>query len=713
MMNVYSVGITISMVDHVSAAMGVMTRHLMQGQMAADALNKRLAQIKSGFANGAIMMGAGMAIAAPLIHATNEAAKLEQAMKRVQVATDSSMADMSGFSELLSVVSNKTGIFSKVDLAKFSATMASGGIRLPDIKTLLPMFAQSADILKVTSHASPETTAHTLTAIAHQFGKYTAAEMTPIVKAFTALAPMIPGSVKGFATMGGYVNILGSRELKMDPVQLMTLQAAAMQTTGGGGAGARGSLSGSTLINMLARTIPGVFGSGLLSGKSSFALASMGMTNAADGRSKLMTNGGLDLEKMMKVLKGVHDMAETAEGRVTLAKRMLANSPMLGKKAGEVQTFSNAVIKDGGNKVAASEFTMKLFQWAFGAAGRAAAVVSDDKFQGQMQYMKGRVTNYKGIEATQKELLKTYTMQTTRLQTNLTTLSSTIGTQALPMLTKIATRFADMANEANKFLEKHPGVTRMLVALAGVTSGMLIAGGAAMFLKSAVMAIAFFFPPLRVAIIGTTIAIGALSAIIAFGKIHSNQLRIALAFLIQTIPFARESINLVQLVIKKFPSICQGAVQAFSLLGLAITRFIGLVGAAVGAFTSSWNTSMKSTFTTGNFGQIPTFKMPGIAEANKTLREVGLTGNANRSHLFMQHPSAPKAPVKKAAAGVVNNHIAINVSNNGKKELKPQEIASAVRSVLNDDSRFAARAVTSGGGSHMSKYQTGGGYDIG
>jgi hypothetical protein len=204
-------------------------------------------------------------------------------MKRVQVATASSQAQMSGFSSILSQVSDKTAIFSQADLANFSGDMAASGIRsMKDIKALLPMFAQSADILNSTpAHTPPSQTAHTLAALAHQFGRYSPEEMKPIVNTATALAPMLPGGMKGFSLMGSYVNIQGSRLLNADPVKLMTLQAAAMQTSGGGGSGARGPLSGANISNALTRAIPGVFGSGIFSGKGAFALQAMGLTKEA------------------------------------------------------------------------------------------------------------------------------------------------------------------------------------------------------------------------------------------------------------------------------------------------------------------------------------------------------------------------------------------------------------------------------------------------
>jgi hypothetical protein len=51
----------------------------------------------------------------------------------------------------------------------------------------------------------------------------------------------------------------------------------------------------------------------------------------------------MNLDAFMAQLKKVHDLSESAAGRMQLAHNMLRAAPMLGKKAGEVREFANTV----------------------------------------------------------------------------------------------------------------------------------------------------------------------------------------------------------------------------------------------------------------------------------------------------------------------------------------------------------------------------------
>ena len=340
------------------------------------------------------------------------------------------------------------------------------------------MFAEAADILKVTAHIGPEQTAHVLSALAHQFGRYKPDQMKPIIESVAALAPLLPGGVKGFAGMGGYVNILGSRLLGIDPKDLLTLQATAMQTTGGSGSGARGALSGAMIMNTLMRAIPGVFGSGLLEGKSAFALRSMGMTDA-HGASTVMENGRMKLDKFLDKLASFQDRSQTAEGRVGIAKEMMKYSFMLNKKQGEMDNFLKSVVGSGGKSIAPSELSMKLFAYAFGAGSRVAAAMSDPSFRSQHMKLKGAVDNAPSIEERQKELMRTLVMQQTRLGTNLNSLLAIVGDQMLPTLTKVTGAAADLVDWLRKFLSAHPSITRTLIVLTSAASFAAATRGAA------------------------------------------------------------------------------------------------------------------------------------------------------------------------------------------------------------------------------------------
>jgi len=501
--NLFTVGITVELINKVSGAMAGVTTSLMQGDAAAKQLQGQLNKVQSLYSSGLMMAGAGVTLAAPLVIAVKEAMKLETAIKRVQVATLSSTQQMAGFSEMLSEVAHQTAIFSKADLAGMAAGMASSGIRnMADIKKLLPLFAKGADVLKLTTGESPETSVHTMAALAHQFGRFSTSgkdDMTPLVNAAVALSTSIPGGMKGFATMGSYVNTLGSRIMKIDPVDLMVLQATAMQTSGGGGAGARGALSGNNIANVLSRIIPGVMGSGLFSGKSSYALSALGIRDD-QGRSTVFKDGVLSISELARKLEGTSELANSASGRVELAQRMLKFAPMLGKKAPETIEFANRVIASGGSNVAPAEMLMPLFRYAFGSGDKFAAIFSDPKFQSQLLFNQEKVKKAiagGGINTMQEELMQVLHNRLAQLETDTKTLFATIGTQAIPMLSAMALKIDGFVVAINKFAEQHPRLVQAGVALTALASSALILGGAALITRAGFMGLNLIWTPLQ------------------------------------------------------------------------------------------------------------------------------------------------------------------------------------------------------------------------
>ncbi len=723
-MNVFEVGVVVQLVDKVTAAMGVVTRSLMAGQAEANALNVKLKSITGLFQGGLLMMGGGVALAAPLVAATNEAAKLEMALKRVQVATQSSTDDMKGFKGLLADVANRTAVFSMPDLANFSAEMAASGIRTAsDIKSLLPMFAEAADVLKVTAHIGPEQTAHVLSAMAHQFGRYKPEEMRPIIEAVTALAPRLPGGVKGFAGMGGYVNILGSRLLGIDPKELLTLQATAMQTTGGSGTGARGSLSGAMIMNTLMRALPGVFGSGLLEGKSAFALRSMGLTDA-HGASTVMENGKMKLDKFLDKLAGFQDRSQTAEGRVGIAKEMMKYSYMLNKKQPDMDEFLKGVIGSGGKSIAPAELSMKLFAYAFGAGSRVAAAMSDPKFRQQHAFLQKEVNRAPSVEERQKQLMETLIMQQTRLCTNIKSLLAVIGEQALPILTNVTRGAGDLVDAMRKFLSAHPSVTRAIVGLTAAASAFLIIGGAGMVLKAAFLGIAFVASPLATAItaaasacgmwipillVSTPLILGVVAGITAivavvmnwnkimsWARAHITEVKVAFAALLIACPPLGLAIKAITTVMRNWNSIAQVVTNTLGALGNAL---VGLANNAIKAINGIMGTN------------IGLMKSGAVAAADQVLKAYG----ADTLIKGLQSNGANAAKnVGKANAHSTNIDASVNIQNLHIQQQPGESIDHLMKRVedsLNRTAQQNARSVTAGKGTHNSKFLHGGGHE--
>jgi hypothetical protein len=492
-MNTFATSINLSLVDRVSPALAHIAQSMTKTTGAAAMLQKRLDKIGSLYSSGKMMIGAGMALASPLISATKSAMELETAMGRVKMATGASNSQMAELNKTLTTTANQTAIFSKPKLAQFAAEMYAGGIRsMGQINSMLPAFAKAADVLKITSGGKigPEQTIHSLTALSHQFGRYSAEEMRPIIETAVAMSKSLPGGMKTLAGMGSYVNIMGNRALGIDPVQLMAAQAAVAQTSGGTGTG-RGALSGANLANFLKRSMPGVFGSGLLSGKSAWAAATIGLGDST-GASTAMKNGKLDLELLQQKISKFEGMTVQ-----DIAKTALAHVGMLGKKAGEEIPLLKKALALGEKGVSKSQLITQLFQDVYGSASTIAMLMGEKKFLGVEQNLANSARDAiknGGIEAMQAKAMEMLEPQLMRLQTNLGTLGSTIGTQLIPVITPIVKTLGDIVDKATEFASANPKIVQAASGLLAVASGALILGGAANIAAAGFIGLKFVLP---------------------------------------------------------------------------------------------------------------------------------------------------------------------------------------------------------------------------
>ncbi|HEY9680857.1 MAG TPA: hypothetical protein V6C86_04675 [Oculatellaceae cyanobacterium] len=490
-MNVFETGIEIQLVgvDRVCAGLTKIALGLGQAQGAADKMQSHLNRIQNTFRTGMTMINGGMALASPLIHATHAAMDLQTALGRVQIATHASDAQMRTLNDTLTQTANATGIFSKPTLAGFAADMYAAGItQMDQLNKMLPLFAKGADLMKIMSHGTiaPKDAAHTFSALAHQFGRYDEKSMRPIVEAAVAMAPALPGGLKTLSGMGSYVNVMGNRLMGVDPVQLMSLQAAIAQTSGGQGTG-RGAMSGANLINALKRSMPGVFGSGLLKGQSAFSAEVLGL--AKGGVSTIFKNGKLDLNSFIDKMSAF----ESQSGK-QIAQVMLKHVSMLGKKAPEWTKFLHNF--ESNPQAPKAQLITRLLQSQFGSASTIAQLFGDEKFKNLLKSIQDRIKASKGIEAMQEQAMQMLEPQLMRMQTNWITLSSTIGQHMIPVLTKVTRSIADVLDSANKFAEQNPKVVQTLVSLTAVASGLLMIGGVGNILKSAFMGLQFMAMPL-------------------------------------------------------------------------------------------------------------------------------------------------------------------------------------------------------------------------
>ncbi|MBU6455452.1 MAG: phage tail tape measure protein [Cyanobacteria bacterium REEB67] len=502
------------MTDKVSGALAQVAKQFTRSQTAADALQKRLNSIHSLYKSGMMMMGGGMALAAPLVAATKSAMTLESAMARVKIQTGATGKQMEMLNNTFNKTSNETGIFSKPTLARFASEMYSGGItNVNQINSLLPIMAKAADVTKLMSggRVNEMDTLHTLTALSHQFGKYDTKSMTDISNAAVAMSLQLPGGMKSLLGTGSTVNVPGNRMLGIDPTTLMAFQAAVAQTSGSAGAGGKGRMSAANQVNALMRGLPGIFGAGLLSGKSAFAGAVLGLSDRY-GASTIMKNGKMDFLDFQKKLAGAE-----GSGSLDIAKRMKTYLPMLGKKAGDLQPLVDRAIATGGKGVDKKQLMAMVMTYMFGSASTIATLIGDPKFmaaQNRMKTSADKAIKENAISKMQAKIMETLDGQVNRLQTAFGTLGSTIGMQLIPVATQLAKTVADVVYAINDWATANPKIVRLGAVILGAASAALMLGGAINIISAGFSGLKFVLPVVTKALGPVSLGIAALALVI-------------------------------------------------------------------------------------------------------------------------------------------------------------------------------------------------------
>ncbi|HEY9755408.1 MAG TPA: phage tail tape measure protein [Oculatellaceae cyanobacterium] len=745
-MNVFECGVEVKLYDKASAGLGALYLGFAKNQSAADKLQAQMNRIGSTFKTGLTMFAGGLAMAAPLVSATHAAMELQTALGRVQIATGASNAQMQTLNDTLTKTANATGIFSKPTLAGFAADMYSTGItRMDQLNKMLPLFAKGADLMKILTQGkiNPEEAAHTFVAMAHQFGRYDEKSMRPIVEAAVAMAPALPGGLKTLKGMGSYVNVMGNRLMGVDPVQLMSLQAAIAQTSGGQGTG-RGAMSGANLINALKRSMPGIFGSGLLTGQSAFSAEVMGL--AKGGVSTIFKNQKLDLGLLINRLSSFEGQSGT-----TIAQTMLKHVDMLGKKAPEWTKYLHNFLKDP--QAPKAQLITRLMQSQFGSAGTIAQLFGDEKFMTMLKGIQDRIKASKGIEAMQEQAMEMLEPQIMRMKTNWTTLASTIGQQMIPTLTKVVRSIGDVLDAANNFAAKNPKVVQGLVGLTAGMSGLLMLGGIGTMLKSAFMGLQFVAMPLIQVVtklnpVTAALSVGVLllcGGLIKWEKVsawvksqiytHADLIKMGLAMVIVAANKAGEVLKGLAAGLGAFVS--QVAGMAAGLAGKIGLQLPGLK--ELGDFGKNLEAFAKSQQGKGWTHDVLSKNMPDF--------EKGINGlTAELKTKYQKQKMGPPAPTKGDAIvgpgdytkfltamknyatqrnakgipgsspgrvttvkpGMVKQNINIHpgaIQVHGTSD--PKKTAHETLKQLDDHLRHAASAITTAGGNNVSKWQFG------
>lgn len=284
----YRVGVRLSLIDDVASPMRLLLRHFADAELAAGKLQVRLDKIRGFFVGGTALFGAGAAMAAPLIASIDKAAQLQKQMIAIQLSTRGTTAEMGALRATIEQISGQT-IFSAIDVAKMAKQVSTGtGFNAQQLQNVLPAYARYADVQALMKGAPYEQSIGDAIRAAHGAGHFDAKSLTEYLDLINKASLIIPGSTAEIAKGLAYFQTVSKNELGLSDNDSILAVALANRL------GMHGTRGGTTLTAALTRSVPGVFGSGLLTGKSGESLKDMGMVDA-HGRAKVFKDGKFDM----------------------------------------------------------------------------------------------------------------------------------------------------------------------------------------------------------------------------------------------------------------------------------------------------------------------------------------------------------------------------------------------------------------------------------
>ena len=433
----YQVMVTIGLKNQVSP--GLMT---ISGQLTG--LSGQVQKIGNVFAQmmaGRMIENFGTKMVHGFKSAVSSAAELQRQMIGIQAVTKGSVGEMT---RLEAAIMKVTGVttFSNVQVAQMAKTLAtSNKLTVSQITDLIPVFAKFADAQYVLKGMPPQQSVVEAVRLAHTAQHYTPAELTKYLDLLTRASLITPGSLTEVGHALKYSQGVGKTALGISDDQIVLMTALLNRM---GFAGSRG---GTNLLAAMTRTIPGVFGSGLLRGKSAEALAAMGFIDES-GHSTIFDKGKFSVEKWMMQL-----------------------STYLGR---EFATKSEAI---------ARQDIMKNFQHAFGVqGGRIASLLSNPA---ALEQMKSLLQEFKMLpgnaEIQGKFADESVWQKAINAQTNMKSILTLLGEKTLPEVGKglsfFNARLAELIEHLGKGGPEVSAQARLIVYTLGGLGGALVIFG--------------------------------------------------------------------------------------------------------------------------------------------------------------------------------------------------------------------------------------------
>ncbi|MGH8299437.1 MAG: hypothetical protein ACRES6_09160, partial [Steroidobacteraceae bacterium] len=284
---------------------------------------------------------------------------------------------------------------------------------------------------------------------AHGAGYYDAASLTKYLNLLNKASLFVPGSTSEIARSLAYFQMVSKNVLGMSDQN--TIMAVALADRLGFG----GSRGGRNLTAALTRSIPGVFGSGLFTGKSNQALAAMHMVDAA-GHARVFKGGRFDMATWMGL---------TAD----YVAREFASHP-------------GAV---------ARQDIMRNFQHAYGTIGsRLTAALASPRAIGQWRAMAARFSELGGFEGMQQTFAsQSVAQQWQNAKTNFMSAMTELGITLLPTASAALRKLNTHLGELIGWMTRNPAAVKRYAEDLGIFSAALLGLGALSVATSGILAL--------------------------------------------------------------------------------------------------------------------------------------------------------------------------------------------------------------------------------
>lgn len=434
MFNAYTIGVTLTLTNRVSQ--GLLSLSGQFGGLSGNAagLQRRLTALGNTARAATAQMVGAFAIASPIIYAIDKAAQLQKEMLGIQLATRGTTAEMDKMRRTIIGTAGQT-IFSSLDVAKMGKLVATGtGFDTSQINALLPIFAKFADVQTAMKGTPYEESVMDLVRMAHQANAWTPEAISSYADKITKLSFVVPGGIHEIASSLNYSQAVLKDTLGMQDDTLLPLVAFVNRL---GMAGTRG---GTALTATLTRSISGIFGSGLLKGKSNEALNAMGMS---DSKGKALV---FDKEGRFDAMKFIFMLG-------TYVQKEFARHP----------------------PAQARQDVMTNFQHAFGTQGsRLASLFTTPQALEQLKVVLNQLEKGADTSVIQKKFFDESVWQQWKdTQTNFTSAMIELGWTVLPVALKGLKTLNSGLEWMGNYIHDHQGQAKLFAeAMMALAAGM-------------------------------------------------------------------------------------------------------------------------------------------------------------------------------------------------------------------------------------------------